>query len=183
MKITTKEWKIEGLTPLLMCAPNNLEVGPKKIKTKVVLPPDQEAASVVYQSNGKFYIPMVCFRNALLYAVSGKRVGKRSAMSIIAAAVFVATDKFLLMDHKTKSYLTKYEVDTQPVVIQKKDRVMRSRPRFDDWGGIVKFDIDTDMLAVDLVTENLNEAGLISGVGDFRVQKKGPYGRFKAVLI
>lgn len=153
-------------------------MGRKKIPT-----PEEEAKAGLYQLNdGRFYLPSIQFRMGLLYAVSGKKVGKRSARQIIAASVFNSTDKSILVNPETGKPLREYTIDTRRAVVQRQG-IMRSRPCFEKWATEVEFEIDTDLLAPKVVEENLAEAGILSGCGDYRPSRQGPFGRYKASMI
>lgn len=183
MNIRPYRFKIIGVSPLLINSPLNMAPSTgTAVKKKVIPTPEEEAASKVYEKNGKYYLPTVCFRRALLYAVRGKRVGKRSAAAILQAAVFPGEECFWLLDDKCKKPLASYQIDIQPVVVQKA-RVLRARPRFEEWGGICRLDLDEELIDAKAVEENLAEAGVISGVGDFRVQLGGTFGRFTVSLM
>ena len=71
-------------------------------------------------------------------------------------------------------------VDARPVTIPAtKGRVMRYRPRFNEWGAKFNVLVNDDILDVDTVHQLLNEAGLTIGIGDFRPEKRGPFGTFR----
>lgn len=73
-----------------------------------------------------------------------------------------------------------FEVDSRPVTIPAtKGRIMRHRPRFDQWGAAFEMQINDDLLSVDMAHQLLNEAGLSIGIGDFRPEKRGPFGTFR----
>jgi hypothetical protein len=72
-----------------------------------------------------------------------------------------------------------FEVDARPVTIPAtKGRVMRYRPRFNCWGLKFSLVINEAMLALDDAQMLLNEAGVSVGIGDFRPEKRGPFGTF-----
>lgn len=118
----------------------------------------------------------------MIYAVSGKKVGKRGAKSIISASVFNVDDYCVILDAKTRKPLLKYEIDTRRAVVVKQG-ILRSRPKFEDWACELELEIDEDMIPVSLVLENLNEAGMLAGIGDYRINKGGPFGRYKVELV
>jgi hypothetical protein len=75
-----------------------------------------------------------------------------------------------------------FEVDSRPVTIPAtKGRVMRHRPRFDDWGAKFSLKINDSLISTELVHQLLNEAGEQIGIGDFRPEKTGPFGTFRVV--
>jgi hypothetical protein len=74
---------------------------------------------------------------------------------------------------------TDFEVDARPVTIPAtKGRIMRYRPRWDAWKMRFGLEIDEDMLALDDAQMLLTEGGSSYGIGDFRPEKSGPFGRF-----
>lgn len=71
-------------------------------------------------------------------------------------------------------------VDARPVVIPAtKGRIMRYRPKYERWSLRFEMTILTDLIDTDTAHMFLNEAGLQIGVGDFRPQKRGPFGTFR----
>jgi hypothetical protein len=56
---------------------------------------------------------------------------------------------------------------------------MRYRPRFNEWGADFDLLINDALLGVDTAHRLLNEAGLSYGIGDFRPEKRGPFGTFR----
>lgn len=183
MKLEKFKFQITGISPLLCSNPAKMTGGNPTMGRKKIPSPEEEAKAGAYiLSDGRFYLPSIHFRMGLLYAVSGKKVGKRSARQIIAAAVFNSTDKSILLDPETKKPLKEYTIDTRRAVVQKAG-IMRSRPCFEKWATDVEFDIDTDLLSPKVVEENLQEAGILSGCGDYRPQRQGMFGRYQASLI
>lgn len=62
-------------------------------------------------------------------------------------------------------------------------RVTKFFPRIDKWGGVVKFFVVDDMINEDVFTQAIKSAGLLVGLGRFRPQKSGFYGRFEVKKI
>lgn len=58
-------------------------------------------------------------------------------------------------------------------------RVWRYYPRIDAWEGDVTFTIFDDVITEDVFTQVLASAGSLVGIGRFRPQNRGFYGRFK----
>jgi len=52
------------------------------------------------------------------------------------------------------------------------------RPRFDDWSFVVSAEIDLTETAETTIRELFDKAGSRVGLGGFRPQRKGPFGRF-----
>ena len=72
-----------------------------------------------------------------------------------------------------------WSVDTRPVRIPSTGgRILRYRPRFDDWKLSFTLTLDTDIMAAKLLREIVDDAGRKIGLGDFRIDHKGPFGKF-----
>jgi hypothetical protein len=75
-----------------------------------------------------------------------------------------------------------WEIDTRRVVVQKQG-IVRSRPKITDWRCIFEVEYDEVTMEPTLIAGVLKQAGKFPGVGDYRVGKKGPFGRFEAELL
>ena len=76
----------------------------------------------------------------------------------------------------------KYEVDSRSVVIPSTGgRIMCHRPRLDEWALDFTLDIDTEMFSPALVRQIVDDAGKKVGLGDYRPDRKGPFGKFVVV--
>lgn len=62
-------------------------------------------------------------------------------------------------------------------------RVWRNFPRIDEWKGDVKFHVLADEITEDVFEEHLRQAGSFVGIGRFRPQSGGFYGRFDVKAI
>jgi hypothetical protein len=185
MALENHIWKIVGDFDLLTHNPANMrrptETG--AVKGKKIPTADAEAEAGLYPlKDGTYAFPSVGCRSSLLNGLKNKKVGKASAISVFQAAVFNDTEWCQLLDRKTEKPLKEYTVDSRRAVVQRQG-IIRSRPRFSEWMFKLDLLVDTEMVSVDQVTDNLNVAGKIIGIGDFRVEKRGPFGRFHAELV
>ncbi len=57
-------------------------------------------------------------------------------------------------------------------------RVFRNFPRIDSWGGEVTFYVLDDIITEDVFAKVLRSAGMLVGIGRFRPENRGFYGRF-----
>lgn len=57
-------------------------------------------------------------------------------------------------------------------------RVYRTFPKVDRWEGVVTFIILDDIITEDVFTQVLRSAGMLVGIGRFRPENRGFYGRF-----
>jgi hypothetical protein len=145
----------------------------------------REAAEKVAHRNEKGHL---CFPGAAISRLlreSGsahkQRGSRKSLRFIIPAAVLVFEDKIALKDAFGKP-LIDFEVDSRPVVIPStKGRIMRHRPRLNSWNAEFTLEIDEDTLDPVTVRQLLTEGGTKNGIGDFRPEKGGPFGRFHII--
>ena len=182
MKLEPIEIKVKGIgLGLLQNNPMSMRMSPKGPVSKKIPTPEEEAKEKVYKTeDGEFYHPTIAFRACLLNGLTGKKVGARSAIKIFSGCVFVYKEQSILHDPDTWKPLEKYEILVVRACI-KGAGILRARPIWRKWGSIVPFEIDTDMVSEEQVREMLNEAGTKIAVGDWRIEKKGQYGRFIVV--
>ena len=84
-----------------------------------------------------------------------------------------------LVEFELLHLIPEYEIHKALVVIPStKGRIMRYRPMFKQWmlEFIIEFD---DEIAVDAIKEALEIAGKYVGIGDWRPEKKGKFGKFQ----
>ena len=73
----------------------------------------------------------------------------------------------------------KDEIDVRPVVIKStKGRIPRRRPIFKNWSLKFTIEYDEDEISAETIKEILDYAGRRVGIGDFRPENGGPFGRF-----
>jgi hypothetical protein len=162
-----------------MAAPS----GGASLSRKKIPTPEEEAENGTYRlPSGQLYIGTLAFRSALLYASKGKRVGKMAAKGIIAGAVMPEGEVCPLVHPETGEAIHKYQVFTCRAVVMQKG-IMRSRPRIEPWACTLALQVDIDTIDPDVILSLLQEAGVRAGVGDFRPERGGIYGRFGAALL
>ena len=187
--IETATFKIVGLSPLLMHSTRGMlaQNNGNSLKTKQIPSPQEEAELAVYKlKDGQLYAQALWFRGSIIGkggGASGRRIGKATANSRCSAGMLM-NEKYVdcpLYHPQTGKPIKDYEIDIRPVVVQKA-RIMRARPRIDEWACDLTFDIDTDFVTVEQVLELLNMSGRVAGIGDYRPNCKGWFGRYKAEL-
>lgn len=62
-------------------------------------------------------------------------------------------------------------------------RVYRTFPRIDKWSGVVTFYVLDDMITESVFTQVVKSAGMLVGIGRFRPENRGFYGRFKVTRV
>lgn len=166
--------EIKGVTPLLMNSPASMleNEKPTKLSTEKY-DPKREAEIRAYKlKNGNLYIPGTAIMGSLIGAASWKKAGKHALKPIIAASVRITPE---LIDLGTKNY----ELDVRTVVIQKKSRIVRVRPKVEDWKATFQITYNESLITPGVIRECLAEAGERVGLLDFRPQKLGPFGTFE----
>ena len=73
-------------------------------------------------------------------------------------------------------------VDSRGVVVQRQ-RIMRYRPRFNDWACEVEIHFDPEKIDEADLMVSLENAGKYVGLGDFRPAKNGTFGRFEVAKV
>jgi hypothetical protein len=143
-----------------------------------------QAEKALYRDNdGTIFAPGTWFSRAMTEAGSYyKQRGSRKQLKyIVPAAITVTADVITLTDLKDKP-LKDFEVDGRPVTIPAtKGRIMRYRPKLEVWRCEIPMEVDEDIIDLDTAHTLLSDAGRRLGVGDFRPQKGGPFGRFKII--
>jgi hypothetical protein len=109
---------------------------------------------------------------------SHKAKGSRKSLKyIVPAAVLVLDDLCGLYLNDRETPIDDYEIDRRPVTIPAtKGRVMRYRPRFDQWTAPIRLRINDGILDEDLVRRLMIEGLQQIGIGDFRPERGGPFG-------
>lgn len=186
MSIALTTFQVTGVSSLLMNNPASMSIastGTEKATTKKIPTPEAEAAAKVYRGEGdQLFIRSMAFRAALLSACMGRKIGKLTAWKLMSAGVFCAEDKCYLEHPKTGKPIKDYIINTMRAVVQRSG-VLRSRPEVPKWSCKVAFDINDDFVSPEQVLGIFDLAGKIAGVGDYRVERKGPYGRFDVKLL
>ena len=181
MDLHVYTFKIVGISPLLQNNPA-LFIGHQEAESlsgKKKYDDEEEARMRVYQDGeGNYVMPSESFKRALLRAASGKKFGKAKAPEVVRSAVFLGGPYCILTDPKIGRPLKKYTIDRRSVVINRA-RVLRCRPCWERWATEVSLEIDLSVVHPDAVLTTLQLAGRFPGIGDYRPEKGGAYGRFQ----
>jgi len=146
----------------------------KKTKTREVRQPEKEFQAACYLTDdGEFGIPLMAFKNSLITAAH-KDIGIEK--TLVRKAFFIkSTDSKLI---------NKIECN-EPIMREDMVRVgagstdMRYRPEFKQWSTEITCQIDSALLTIDDVVNLVNRAGFGVGIGEWRPEKNGEYGRFE----
>jgi len=189
-KLVRLEVTCVGITPLLMNRMTeetleNIRTKAKKPKnaSRPAAPRDEAAPKVYLTKDGKPYLPTENLLACLIAAGQFVRLdGKRQ----VSTAKSTALPAFLsLEDPHLPLFVVKtgespdWEVDMRPGRNPNGgEAVCLVRPRFDQWGFRVNATVDLLEIGMQSVRELFEIAGKRIGLGDFRPQRKGMFGRF-----
>jgi len=170
------ECSIEGVAPLLHHRFPTEERGEETSKAKKkVYSPEEEARKALYtDENNHPVIPAehvysACVKAATSFIYEGKRTYK----DIIKAGIIIEPEYFDIYDKNGNRKSSWDEIDARPVVVQKA-RVIRWRPRFNEWTASFKIVVlDDTNIPITTLKEIVDRAGR-SGIGDYRPR----FGRF-----
>jgi hypothetical protein len=168
--------RIEGISPLLQHRFPE-EDAETEIKTKNRQNNEADVEKSLYRlPDGTIYQPATHIISALKrggvkFQIKGS--GKQTYKNIIGSgAVTIEPDA---IPHKNQNW----EVDSRPVVNPStRGRVIRKRPVLKNWSLQFVFDVDEDEIPIAVLKEILDRTGRSVGIGDFRPEKGGPFGRF-----
>jgi hypothetical protein len=168
--------RVTGISPLLTHNPLSMLDKDDLAKGRQIPSPEEEAEAGVYRTaDGSCAIPGVAFRSALVKASGAYRRGRRSLKSDIAH-VQVEPELVPLRSPEGEP-LTGYTVDLRRAVVQRQG-VVRARPRFERWSADLEVIYDPELIEPDLIVQVMADAGRRIGVGDYRPEKSGWFGRF-----
>ena len=175
------DFTVKSVTPLLQNNPASM-LTPKTAtaKAKSIPTPAEEAESGVYRAeDGTIYHPAAAFRRALISAATNRKIGKTAATSIVKGSVFQLTERCPLVDPDSGKSIESYSIDVRRCVLGGKTAVVRARPRIERWMTTIEFEYDPDFISADALRELLVTAGQRVGIGNYRPEKAGIFGRFQ----
>ena len=181
---------IEGVTPLLCNrfheeAQQKVEGGTAMTVNGDRGTPREQAYPKVYRdSEGRPVIPGPNLFSCLIEAGKYHKVGKKQVTtgrsSLIPAGIGVLEIETALLGPDGKP--AAWEVDSRPIVNPAtKGRRLTHRPRFDRWRTTFTLELDAAMFDPKFVRQLVDDAGTRIGLGDFRPDRKGPFGKFKVI--
>ena len=139
--------------------------------------PREQAAQTAYlDEKGKLYIPSANLFSCLIAAGKFHKAGKNkvtTARSSLIPAGLAIIEPVLSLGTSV------FEVDSRSVVIPATGgRVMKHRARLDKWQLSFEIEVDTDVFSTKFIRELMDDAGKKIGLGDFRPDRKGLFGKF-----
>jgi hypothetical protein len=170
---------VVGISALLTHNPESMSApsGAKK-GSRVPDPADEAEAGCYRMEDGSFGIKGVAFRESILEAASSWKA-KRVSMKNILSHMVVCEELVQLCDPDDCSPLTSYVIDRRRAIVMRAG-IIRARPRFDRWRATFTVEVDPVLVPeLALIVDIAADAGNRKGVGDYRPQRKGWFGRFR----
>jgi hypothetical protein len=181
MKIAVR---IEGHTPLLCNrftdkAAQSATGGTRMVAVGDKGLPREQAEEKLYlsETTGEPMIPQPNLFRAIIDAGKFHKAGKSKVTTAKSSLIpaFVSVDGIELPLIAPNGW----EVDTRAVRIPSTGgRILCYRPRFDCWALEFTIDLDTTGFSVKVLRDIVDDAGKRIGLGDFRPDCKGPFGKF-----
>jgi hypothetical protein len=173
------EVRIVGKTPLIMHqwsekAKKQMreKKSGKKTKDRTPTDPVQECEDATYKlSDGDYGFPAVGIK-ACIREAAHRDIGVPRAM--IGKAMFVFADSDMLVRLETPGFIMREDV----VRVGMGSADLRYRPEFDQWAMNLRIEYDSDILTADTIANMIERAGFGVGIGEWRPEKGGDYGRF-----
>lgn len=186
---------IQGTDPgLLMHNPAGMQLLEKfkedngGARKKVVPPAEVEAEWATYRdADGYLVIPAVWMQRCLVEAGKMFRSSTRKMASMareFAAGISTvpAYPSFVLINDAGEP-MKEYEVDVRRAIVQRQG-IMRARPFIrSPWQAEVWMQRDATVIDGEACLKALMLAGQQIGIGDYRPEKSGPFGRFEVVAF
>ena len=157
-------------------------------KGKKTYDADEEAEMRTYRNDdGNLCVPSTQVRASILEASKVFKVGRSSAKTILNHIIVEPFDLIELQTSKGKA-IQEYEQDQRRVVVQRSG-IIRTRPVVKDWQLSFSIIADAEIMnatwkePVDALIKIVSDAGKKQGIGDYRPQKGGNFGRFDVIDI
>lgn len=189
------QMKITGMSPLLMHSDryaNPLDPDTKEHKrlTSKRKKTDDDHADIAFSEwkGGLYfdeklgpYLPSINIRSCL---VEGAKLNKNGAS--MQRGTVILEDKLRLEYQGPRTIDGLWNDnrfrDARSVVVSRA-RLMRYRPLFPDWSVMVEIHFDPQIIEADQILQSAENAGKFIGLGDFRPNKGGSFGRFSVEAL
>lgn len=162
-------WTVKALEMLRMSAAE------RKKQPKVDRNPEQEAKDSCYRTDsGEHGIPLTAFKAALISAAH-KDYGLEK--TLLRKSFFIpCTDSCGIVPIETDG---EYIIREDIVRIGHRLTDLRYRPQFNQWRVKISAQIDAALLKPEEIVNLINRAGFSVGIGEWRPENGGEFGRFE----
>lgn len=146
----------------------------KKTKNREVRDPEAEGREAMYLTeNGKPGISAMAIKSSVITAAH-KDIGVEKTL-VKKAAFLICNDAGLVLEMDC----SEPEIKEDPVRVGMGSTDLRYRPYYQRWSVDLTWELDAELLQVDDLLNLVDRAGFGVGVGEWRPEKGGEYGRFE----
>ena len=168
---------IQGISPLLMNRPSAMIGDISKDKKPFSDEAMGKATDKLYANpKGKLYQPSTHIYGALIEAGKHKKVVGKGKATYSKIVGYACTINPFEIEHKKQKWEVFSILAVNPTT---KGRNLLHRPILKEWELDFAVTFEEDEIAPSIMKELLDIAGKVAGLGDWRPQKKGPYGKFQ----
>tara|TARA_B100000214_G_scaffold370595_1_gene345511 strand:+ start:5805 stop:6419 length:615 start_codon:yes stop_codon:yes gene_type:complete len=146
---------------------------------------EDEAEMRTYRNDkGNLVVPAVQIRASILEASKAYKLGRTNMKTLLNHIIIEPVDELELKKLNNRPIKT-YNIDKRRVVVSRAG-IMRARPVVPEWKLSFSVEVDRELMenslqgtsTLDVLTKILSDAGKKQGIGDYRPQKGGSFGRF-----
>lgn len=171
-----EEYKVEleGVTPLLFNRFISASIE-SQTKKRAGATKEQNVEDKLYKIGDKIYTPSTHISGMLINAAKNFKIqGKRTAnySKVVGSSVEVNPDAII---HKIQKWEAFSISAVNPMT---RGRVISTRPKLDEWKIEFTIKFPEDDIPKEVMKNILDYGGQYVGIGDWRPEKKGKYGKF-----
>ena len=146
----------------------------KKTKDRDLRNPEEEATASAYcTEDGEFGVPAMAIKSAIVEAAH-KDLG--IPKTLVRKGLFLrCTDGNMVVPLEYQ----KAVVREDPVRVGRGGTDLRYRMEFRGWSATIQFEVDRELLTDEDFVNLVNRAGFGVGIGEWRPEKGGEFGRFE----
>ena len=182
-EITGKEPGIMFNNPAMMGATTGSVTQTRS--NKKYIDKDEAEMRTYRNDKGNLVVPSVQVRASLLEASKAFKLGRTNLKTVLNSIMIEPVDDLELKSPSNRP-IKNYTIDKRRVVVSRAG-IMRARPVVPQWKLSFKIEVDRELMenslqgtsTLELLTRVLSDAGKKQGIGDYRPQKGGSFGRFE----
>jgi len=145
----------------------------RKKQPKVARDPEAEGEAAAHRmADGSYALPLMAFKAALITAAH-KDIGLEK--TLVRKSIFIPDKGDDLL---TPLYSDEPFIREDIVKIGTNQTDIRYRPEFRNWSADIEMEVETSVLTIEDVVNLVNRAGFGVGIGEWRPEKGGEFGRF-----
>lgn len=146
----------------------------KKTREREKRDPEFECKEATYfTAKGQYGVPAMAIKTAIIEAAH-KDIGVEK--TLVKKALFIrCNDPAKVLEMDCDAPITREDT----VRVGQGSADLRYRPEFHRWSVDIEFEIDAELLRVEDLVNLIDRAGFGVGIGEWRPEKGGEYGRFE----